>query len=213
VPDIAKDFLRRGLEQIRKFAIVLPSPADRLFINRTFGRAKVRTCGRDIGLRVIQAHVALALLLRIIKRMRVQERPDELTADIFEPEFKVRVLIDRVVAAKIRAGSNHDPLLIRNFFGTDQSCRIASSRCGDRRIEGVRERVAKRYARRAGLDLEFQRRGRLVLVRSHLQLHCTPEISTVTRKNKKSPGKSPGLIFAALNRKALLFLGSGSRFF
>ena len=79
-------------------------------------------------MRAIKAHVALALLLGIIERMRVQEGPHTLSADIFEAEFKVRVLINGVMPAVVRGGANCHALLIGDFFCANQPRRIASAR-------------------------------------------------------------------------------------
>jgi len=40
----------------------------------------------------VEADVPLALLLGIVEGMRVEERPDELAADVFKAEFEVGVL-------------------------------------------------------------------------------------------------------------------------
>ena len=91
--------------------------------------------GRDVGLRAVEAHVALALLLGIVEGMRVQERPDELAADIFEAEFEMRVLVDGVMAAEKSGGADVDALLVGDFFGTDQARRVAGARRGDGGID------------------------------------------------------------------------------
>ncbi len=98
----------------------------------------------------VKVNVALALLLGIVKGMRVEKRPDELTADVFEAKFEVSVLIDGVMAAVESSGANVDALLVRDFFRADEARRVASARGGDGGIERVSESVAKSYARRAG---------------------------------------------------------------
>ena len=72
--------------------------------------------GRDIGLRAIQADIALALLLGIVEGMRVEERPDELAANVFEAEFEMGVLVDGVMAAVKSACTDIEPLLVSDFF-------------------------------------------------------------------------------------------------
>src|SRR5208337_2149660 len=53
----------------------------------------------NVGLRAIETDVPLALLFRIIEGVGVEEGPDELTADVFQAELEVSVLVDGVVAA------------------------------------------------------------------------------------------------------------------
>src|ERR1700678_1381837 len=111
----------------------------------------------------------------------------------------MRVLIYGVMAAKVGARSDHHSLLVRNFFGADQSSGIASSRGGDSGIEGMRERIAEGNARRAGFYLEFRWCGRLVLVRGHLHPHCTPETFRGEREeqNRRPRKFLPGPAFRA----------------
>ena len=68
-------------------------------------------------MRAVEADVTLALLLGVIERMRVQERPDKLAADIFEAEFEMRVLIDGVMATEVSGGADGDALLVGDFLG------------------------------------------------------------------------------------------------
>src|SRR5580698_5897278 len=194
MPNIAENLSRRGLQHVGQFTVMLPRAPDCGFIYRQLCRSKVRTRHRDIGLRVIQAHIALALLLRIVERMRVQEGPDKLAADVFQPKLEVRVLIYGVVAAEIGAGTDHYPLLVGDFFVTDQTGRIAGSGRGDSGIKGVRERISQRHPRRAGFYLEFRRGRRLVLVRGHWHPHCTPEPFRENKQAqiKKPRGRNPG---------------------
>ena len=101
VPYVAQNLARRRLEHARQLAVVFPRARDRAFVNRALRRAEIRARRRNVRLRAVQPHVALALLLGIVERMRVQERPDELPADVFEPEFEMRVLVDGVMPAEI----------------------------------------------------------------------------------------------------------------
>ena len=98
----------------------------------------------------IEADIALALLLGIVERMRVNERPDELAADVFEAEFEMRVVIDGVAAAVESGGADIYALLVGDLFGVDQARRITSAGGGDCGIVRMREGVAKRDARRGG---------------------------------------------------------------
>ena len=68
---------------------------------------KFGACRRDVGLRAIEADVTLALLLGIIERMRVQEGPDELAADVFQAEFEMGVLDRRCDGRRSRLLSLH----------------------------------------------------------------------------------------------------------
>ena len=106
---------------------------------------------------MVQAHVPLALLLGVIERMRVQKRPDELPADVFEAEFKMRVLKDGVVPAEKRGRADLQALLVGDFFGTDDARRVAGARGGDGRIVRMREMISQRDARRGGFELHAVR--------------------------------------------------------
>ena len=67
--------------------------------------------------------------------MRVQKRPDELAADVFEPKFEMRVLIDGVMPAEVSRGADGDALLVGDFFRANQAWRIASARRRNRGID------------------------------------------------------------------------------
>ena len=108
-------------------------------------------------MRAVEPDVTLALLFGVVKRMRMQERPDELAADIFEAEFEMRVLIDGVVAAEISGGADGDALLVGDFLRSDQARGVAGSRCSDCGIEGMRKVIAKGDAGGGGFDLRFER--------------------------------------------------------
>jgi hypothetical protein len=49
--------------------------------------------------------------------MRVQKRPNELPAHVFEAKFEMRVLVDGMVAAVESTRANIQALLIGNFVG------------------------------------------------------------------------------------------------
>ena len=84
--------------------------------------------------------------------MRVQERPDELAADVFQAKLKVRVLKDGVMAGVKRSGADIGALLFADLFRGDQAGRVAGARRGDGRIERMREGIAQRDARDGALD-------------------------------------------------------------
>ena len=67
-------------------------------------------------MRVIQADIALALLLRIIERMGVKKGPGKLAADVFEPKFKMGMLVDGVMATIKGACADIEALLVGDFF-------------------------------------------------------------------------------------------------
>ena len=118
--------------------------------------------------------------------MRVQERPDELAADVFQAEFKMRVLVDGVMAAEKGAGADVDALLFGDFFGTDQARGIAGARRGDRGIERMRERVAQRDARRGSFHLRLRiESGKGENLRGHLLANCTPRARRFTSAAKR----------------------------
>src|SRR5690349_18952522 len=75
VPDVAEDFARVSDEERGEFAVILPSARHRMFIDGAACRVKEKRFGWNVGLRAVEADVALALLLRIVKRMRMQKRP------------------------------------------------------------------------------------------------------------------------------------------
>src|ERR1700722_12519022 len=112
VPDVIENFSRVACEQRRKFAVILPRSRDRTLVDLAAGGAEIQILGRHVRMRAIQPDVALALLFRVVKGVRVKERPNELPADILKPEFEMRVLINGVVSAVKRRGANVDALLV-----------------------------------------------------------------------------------------------------
>ena len=103
-------------------------------------------------MRAVEADVALALLLGIVERMGVEEGPDEVTADVFEAEFEMGVLVDGVMAAVEGGGADVGALLVGDFFGADEARGVAGARGGDGGIERMSEGVAEGDARRSGFD-------------------------------------------------------------
>ena len=146
-----------SFKQRRQIAIGVPGARHGLLVN--LGCAKEIAHVRDVDERAIVADVALALLLGVVEGMGVQERPDELAADVFEAKLEVRVLIDGVVAGVERGGADGGALLFGDLLRTDQARSVAGARGGDGRVEGLREGVAQRDARRRLFD--HRRRQRL----------------------------------------------------
>src|SRR3982074_2889632 len=117
---------------------------------------------------MVQAHVALALLLRVVKGMRVQERPDKLPADVFQAKFKMRVLVNRMVTTEKSGRANLQPLLVGDFLRADNPRRVTGPRGGDGRIVRVRKVISEGDARCGSFELHTVR-----LRRSHrLGSHC-----------------------------------------
>ena len=152
MPNVEKDFAGLRKKERGKFAIVRPGAGDGSFVDGAgFGVEEERDRG-DVGLGTVHADITLALLLGIVERMGVKERPDELAADIFETKFEMRVLINRVVAAEKSGGADVETLLVGDFFWSDEMRGVASARGSDCGIERMREGVAESDARRSGLN-------------------------------------------------------------
>jgi hypothetical protein len=96
--------------------------------------------------------VALALLFGIVERVGMEERPDELAADIFEAEFEMGVLVDGVMAAIEGGSADVEALFIRDFFGNDEARGVAGTGGGDGGVVGMSEGIAESHARRGGFD-------------------------------------------------------------
>ena len=85
--------------------------------------------------RLLQLDVALAGLLRVVERVRVEERPHEMARDVLESELEVRVLIDGVVAGVEGERADGVALLLGDLVGADDAGRIAGTRGGNRTVE------------------------------------------------------------------------------
>ena len=96
-----------------ELGVAIPGAHDRALVD-VAGRAGDR---RHERARLLQLHVALAGLLGVVERIRVQERPDELPRDVLEPELEVRVLIDRVMTGVERQRADRVALLVGDFRG------------------------------------------------------------------------------------------------
>ncbi len=152
VPDVAEDGAGVVDEESGEFAVRVPGAGDGLFVDGAMRVVEKKGSGRDVGLRAIEADVALALLLGIVEGVGVEKGPDELAADVFEAEFEMRVLVDGVMAAIESGGADVEALLIGDFFGDDQARGVAGASGGDGGVVGMREGVAKSDARRGGFD-------------------------------------------------------------
>ncbi len=71
VPDVAEDFASVGDKQRGEFAVMLPRAGDGVFVDRAGGGVEKERCRRDVSLRAVEPDLALALLLGIVKGMRV----------------------------------------------------------------------------------------------------------------------------------------------
>jgi hypothetical protein len=156
VPDVAENFASVVLQERSEFAIRGPGAGDGAL--EYFGGAREIAERRDVSQGAVEAHVSLALLLGIIKRMRVQKRPDELAADVFEAKLKMRVLINGVMAGEEGGRADGGALLVGDFLGRNQARRIAGARSGDGRVVRMREGIAQRDARDGRLDNGLDRR-------------------------------------------------------
>src|SRR5579863_676525 len=120
VPDVVENIARIVNENGGEFPIVSPGASNRSFVNLARGLVEEKRRGRDVSLGAIQADVSLALLLRIVKRMSVKKRPDELSTDVFDAEFEMRVLVNGVVAAVESGRADVEALLVGDFVGSDK---------------------------------------------------------------------------------------------
>ncbi len=122
------------------------------------GGVEEQRCWRDVGLRAVQADVALALLLGIVEGMGVEEGPDELAGNVFQAELEMGVLVDGVMAAVEGGRADVEALLVGDFFGADETWGVASAGGGDSGIVGMGPGVAEGDAGRSGFD-KFAREG------------------------------------------------------
>ncbi len=152
VPDVGEDGAGVVDEESGELAVIVPGADDGLLVDSAMGVVEKERGGWDVGLRTIEADVALALLLGIVEGVGVEEGPDELAADIFQAEFEMGVLIDSVMAAVESGGTDVETLLVGDFFGDDEARGVTGARGGDGGIVGMRESVAEGNARGGGFD-------------------------------------------------------------
>ncbi len=137
VPDVVENVASVADQERGKFAIVVPGAGDGPFVHFLAFFIEEKRDGRYVSLGAVEAHVALALLLGIVERVRVKEGPDELAADVFKAEFEMSVLVDGVVAAVEGCGADVEALLVRDFFGADEARGVTGTGGGDGGIERV----------------------------------------------------------------------------
>src|SRR5215472_3308798 len=152
VPDVVENVAGVADQNSGEFAVVIPGAGDGPFIDFLGFFVEEEGHRRNVGLRAVEAYIALALLLGIVKRMGVKKRPDELAADVFEAEFEMSVLVDGVMAAVKRGGADVEALLVGDFFGSDQPRRVTGARGGNGGVERMRESVAESDAGWGGFD-------------------------------------------------------------
>ena len=152
VPDIVENVAGIGNEEFREFFIRGPGFCDGLLVEGAGSGVKEKALAGDEGLHFVHADVALGLLFGIVEGMGVQERPDELATNIFEAEFEMGVLKDRVVAAVESGGADVEALFVGDFVRRNQVVRVAGAGSGYGGVVGVGEIVAEGNARRGGFD-------------------------------------------------------------
>jgi hypothetical protein len=74
--------------------------------------------------------------------MAVQSTPDELAGDVLQPELKVGMLKDGVMASVVGGLTDRFALLLSDLPGLDDARRVTSARGGNRRIVGALEIVS-----------------------------------------------------------------------
>ena len=164
-PDVAQLLQNRErivLEQRRELGVAVPGADDRRFVDvKRFAGDR-----RHERARLPQLDVALARLLRVVERVRVQERPDELPRDVLEAELEVRVLIDGVMAGVERQRADRVALRIGHFGRGDDARRITGARRGNRAVERRRRRGAQCDEGRpvASTSENYRLGGRVALV-------------------------------------------------
>ena len=102
MPDLTHDADGILLEDLAELLVSLKSPDDRVAVSRE-RRSLER--GRECA-DLMDSNVALALLVRIVKRKAMQNGPNELARDVLEAEFERRVLVNRVVTRVERQGAD-----------------------------------------------------------------------------------------------------------
>ncbi len=132
VPDVSENCAGVGDQQSGELAVVVPGFDDGMFVDFSGVGVEVKIDGRNVGVDAVHANVALALLFGIVKGVRVEKRPDELAADIFEAEFEGGVLEDGVMTAVEGGGADVEALLVGDFFGSDEMVGVAGAGGGDR---------------------------------------------------------------------------------
>src|SRR4029077_11954268 len=152
IPNVREDAARVVLEQSCQFAVSVPGARDGTFENLSFCGAEMLGGRRNISQSAIEPDVTLALLLRVVERMRVQKRPHELAAYVLQAKFKMRVLINRMVARVVSRGAYRGALFFGDLVRRNQPWSVAGAGGGDSGVIRMRERIAQRDARNRLLD-------------------------------------------------------------
>ncbi|MNC88827.1 hypothetical protein D3C83_46900 [compost metagenome] len=109
--------MRIVLEQRRQFRVAIPGADDRRLVDVE----RLAAERRHERTRLAQPDVALARLLGVVERIRVEEGPDELPRDVLEAELEVRVLVDRVVAGVERQRADQVALAVGHLRDGDDA--------------------------------------------------------------------------------------------
>ena len=134
------------LEQRGELGVVVPRREHGLLVDVP-GFAVERRHERP---RLLQLHVALTRLLRVVERIGVQHAPHELARDVLEPELEVRVLEHRVVPTLEGEGSDGVALLVGDLGRADHPWRITRAGGGNGAVVGHRRRAAQGDLRGVG---------------------------------------------------------------
>ena len=133
-PEVRQDVERHPLEALRQLGVGPPRPEDRR--REYLARLALQLRGHD-GARLVEHDVALALLLRVVERKRVQERPDQLAGDARERELEGCVLEHRMVSTVEGEGADPAALALGHLLGADDPIGVAGPRSGDRAVVGA----------------------------------------------------------------------------
>ena len=113
----------------------------------------------------------------------MKKGPHKLATDIFEAKFEMSVLINGVVAAKKRGCADLQPLLVSDFFRSDDARRVTGARRGDCRIVRMREVISQCDTWRGSFKLHAVR-----LRRSHrLRCHRVRALLEARQNNVRAP--------------------------
>ena len=139
-PQLGEPLLRHRRQPRGELAVGAPARLDRGLVERALARGEAR---RHVRRHLVEAHVALALLLGVVEREAVQEGPDQLARDPGERELEGRVLEHRVVTALEGERADAAALALGDLVRLDHARRVAGARRGDRVVVGTIEPVAQ----------------------------------------------------------------------
>src|SRR5229473_2725914 len=158
MPDVVQNGAGIRDQDRGELTVISPSPGDGLLVGEFGFLIEEKRKGRHVSLRAIEADIALALLLGIVEGVRVEERPDEVAADVFEAKLEMSVLVNGVMAAVKRRGADIHTLFFGDLLGADQARGVTGASGGDGGIKRVGEGVAQSYTGRGGFDCTAGRR-------------------------------------------------------